>query len=105
MLIQAHLAMACKVCFIFVRYLVLFDWYCRLDFCRCLVGDLQGMFVRHVQIKSRRLSLYAIGDELNAVVLCELAILFALVCSIGIDRLHVIASNILRGISNLALAC
>lgn len=42
--------------------------------------------------------MYAIGDELNAVVLCELAILFALVCSIGIDRLHVIASNILRGI-------
>ena len=105
MLIQAHLAMACKVCFIFVRYLVLFDWYCRLDFCRCLDGALQGMFVRHVQIKSRRLSLYAIGDELNAVVLCELAILFALVCSIGIDRLHVIASNILRGISNFALAC
>ena len=42
--------------------------------------------------------MYAIGDEINAVILCELAILFALVCSIGIDRLHVIASNILRGI-------
>lgn len=76
----------------------MFDRYCRLDFCRCLVGDLQGMLIRHVQVKSRRLSLYAIGDELNAVILCELAILFTLVCSIGIDRLHVIASNILRGI-------
>lgn len=32
------------------RYLPssLFDRYCRLDFCRCLVGDLQGMLVRHV---------------------------------------------------------
>lgn len=47
--------------------LILFDRYCRLDFCRCLVGDLQGMLIRHVQIKSRKLSLYAIGDELNAV--------------------------------------
>ena len=27
---------------------VLFDRYCRLDFSRCLVGDLQGMLDRHV---------------------------------------------------------
>lgn len=52
--------------------------------------------------------MYAIGDELNAIVLCELAILFALICSIGIDRLHIIASNVLRGVYGIldkAIVC
>ena len=52
--------------------------------------------------------MYAIGDELNAIVLCKLAILSALICSIGIDRLHVIACNVLRriyGILNKTIVC
>ena len=38
----------------FKRYLplALFDWYRRLDFRRCLVCDLQGVFIQHIQVKS-----------------------------------------------------
>lgn len=52
--------------------------------------------------------MYAIGDELNAIVLCKLAILSALICSISLDRLHVIACNVLRriyGILNKTIVC
>ena len=129
MLIQAHLAMACKVCFIFVRYLVLLFLVWKL-YWNMVASTLLRFFLSSKGMDSTFLRTSSLSTcslvkylqvlfpfELStgifhwscltgiAVVLCELAILFALVCSIGIDRLHVIASNILRGISNFALAC